>query len=605
MRDGGMKDGGMKDGGMKRDRTTGRRPDRDLGRLGILTRVTRRHLWLFTGDVLVGIVFFLCALVPGLALRDFLNQLPGSDALWGVPLAPLLAYVGFKVANALGAAAWMAVDTVFRYRVYTDVRTNLLRQMFARPAALPLQVPAGDVLTRFREDTVEVAEVLGKRGIQLVTSSLVLSGGSLAVLFVIDVRVTVLAVLPTLALAVIAFVVSKEIKRLRAVNLAAASSVSAFLRECFAGIETIKISGAADAIGGRVRELNATRRRAAVRDGVFGGVLASTQGFVTLLGSALVMVVVADGIQDGTFLVGDFALFVYTLGNLGTLVAAIGNFVSRYQRFSVTRGRLAELTPSGTARAVVTPVRDPAEASGPAPVPGNARPTGAGPTTAPDVVPGAVPDVVPGAVLVVDDLSYTHPNGAPCFSGVGLTAAAGDIVLVTGQVGAGKTTLVRTLLGLLPRSGGTVTILGEQRAPGEAFTPPLAGYTPQVPHVFSGALHENVLLGRPRHDLDAALEASTLARDLPHLSDGADTEVGPSGHRLSGGQLHRLAAARMLAHPAAVRVIDDLSASLDVETERLLVQRVVEDSRDGVLVVVSNRPLLRGYATQVIDLDGH
>ncbi|MFI2365228.1 ABC transporter transmembrane domain-containing protein [Promicromonospora sp. NPDC019610] len=578
---------------------TGQRSRRDLGRLGILVHVTRRHVWLFVGDVLVGIVFFLCALVPGLALRDFLNQLPGSDALWGVPLAPLLAYVGFKIANALGAAAWMAVDTVFRYRVYTDVRTTLLRQMFARPAALPLKVPAGDVLTRFREDTVEVAEVLGKRGFQLVTSALVLSGGSLAVLFVIDVRVTVLAVLPTLALAVIAFVVSKEIKRLRAVNLAAASSVSAFLRECFAGIETIKISGAADAIGSWVRELNATRRRAAVRDGVFGGVLASTQGFVTLLGSALVMVVVADGIQDGTFLVGDFALFVYTLGNLGTLVAAIGNFVSRYQRFSVTRGRLAELTPGGTARAVVTPVTEPARYSGAAdPVPdGAARPAPSGHARP------APSDDVP--VIVVDDLAYVHPNGTPCFSGVGFTGVAGDIVLITGRVGAGKTTLVRTLLGLLPRSAGTVTILGEQRGPGEAFTPPLAGYTPQVPHVFSGPLHENVLLDRPRGDLDAALEASTLSGDLPHLTDGADTEVGPSGHRLSGGQLHRLAAARMLAHPAAVRVIDDLSASLDVETERLLVRRVVERSRDGVLVVVSNRPLLRGYATQVIDLDRH
>ncbi|MFD6448260.1 ABC transporter transmembrane domain-containing protein [Promicromonospora sp. NPDC060204] len=581
--------------GMTGGHATGQRPRRDLGRLGILVHVTRRHLWLFVGDVLVGIVFFLCALVPGLALRDFLNQLPGSDALWGVPLAPLLAYVGFKVANALGAAAWMAVDTVFRYRVYTDVRTTLLRQMFARPAALPLKVPAGDVLTRFRGDTVEVAEVLGKRGFQLVTSALVLSGGSLAVLFVIDVRVTVLAVLPTLALAVIAFVVSKEIKRLRAVNLAAASSVSAFLRECFAGIETIKISGAAAAIGGRVRELNATRRRAAVRDGVFGGVLASTQGFVTLLGSALVMVVVADGIQDGTFLVGDFALFVYTLGNLGTLVAAIGNFVSRYQRFSVTRGRLAELTPSGAARAVVTPVADGVVPDGV--VPDGVVSDGAGRAAPSGDAGRAAP------VLVVDDLAYVHPNGTPCFSGVSLTAVAGDIVLITGQVGSGKTTLVRTLLGLLPRSAGTVTILGEQRGPGEAFTPPLAGYTPQVPHVFSGTLHENVLLDRPRADLDAALEASTLSRDLPHLTDGADTEVGPSGHRLSGGQLHRLAAARMLAHPAAVRVIDDLSASLDVETERLLVQRVVERSRDGVLVVVSNRPLLREYATQVIDLD--
>ncbi|WP_423465228.1 ABC transporter transmembrane domain-containing protein [Promicromonospora sp. MS192] len=574
-----------------------RRRRGDVGRIGLLGRAVRPHLPLFVADVLTGMAFFLCAVIPGLALRDFLNDLPDDATAWALPLAPLLAYLGFKTAEAVGAAAWMAVDTVFRYRVYHDVRVRLTERLLRRPGALPPPVPTGDVLSRYREDTVEVAEMLGKRGVQLVTSSVVTSAVTVGFLFGISLRTTLLAVLPTFGIAVIAFVASRRIKELQQHARQTAGDVSAFLRDCFAGIETIKVNDAGEHVVGRVRQINDRRRHAAVRSGVFGGILASSQSIVIVLGTALVMWVSAAEIRDGRFQVGDFAYFVYALGTFGTLVDAVGKLVSRFQRFSVTGERLREVLPTGRLRDLGEPtpelpapvaVRDD-HAAGQAGVraPGAARD---------EPEPRAADD---HPLLEVQGLRYDHPGGRRGVHDLDLTAGAGELVVVTGPVGSGKTTLLRVLQGTLPRDDGSVAVRGLTLPPGVAMAPPLMSLTPQAPHVFSDTLATNVLLGRPRPALADVLAASTLDRDLRRVPDGADAQIGPQGHRLSGGQLHRLAAARMLAHPADVLLIDDLSASLDVETERLLLDNLLSRSRGSVLVVVSNRASVLDRADQV------
>ncbi|SKC36788.1 ABC transporter transmembrane domain-containing protein [Krasilnikoviella flava] len=560
----------------------------DVGRVGLLAGMVRPHLPLFVADVVTGIAFFLCAVVPGLALRAFLDELPDQAAGWALPVAPLLAYLGFKAAEAVGAAGWMAVDTVFRYRIYHDVRVRLTERLLRRPGALPPPVPTGDILSRYRDDTVEVAEVLGKRGIQLVSSSVVTSAVTFGVLFSISLRTTLLAVLPTLLIAVIAFAASRRIKELQHHTRQTAGDVSAFLRDCFAGIEAIKVNDAGRHVVDRVRHINDRRRHAAVLNGVFGGILASSQSIVVLLGTALVMWTSAAGIRDGSFSVGDFAYFIYALGTFGTLVNAVGQFVSRFQRFSVTGERLREILPGRRLRDLTAPTPDP-------PAPMVVADRDAGPR-------GGLEDGAP--VLEVSGLRYEHPGGRPGVRDFDLTARPGELVVVAGPVGVGKTTLLRAIQGTLPRSAGSVAVRGRVLPPGVAMAPPLMSLTPQAPHVFSDTLATNVLLGSPPSLLADVLAASTLDHDVDRIPHGTQAEIGPQGHRLSGGQLHRLAAARMLAHPADVMLVDDLSASLDVDTERRLLENLLATARDRVLVVVSNRRPIRDLAHQTYDLVG-
>ena len=175
---------------------------------------------------------------------------------------------------------------------------------------------------------------------------------------------------------------------------------------------------------------------------------------------------------------------------------------------------------------------------------------------------------------------------------------------MTGRVGSGKTTLLKVLLGLLPRDAGEVRWNGEPVDDLAAFfIPPRSAYTSQVPRLFSEPLRDNILMGLPGHrtDLDGAVHAAVLERDVEEMEDGLDTVVGARGVKLSGGQLRRSAAARMFVRDPELLVFDDLSSGLDVDTEQELWNRLF-DRRDATALVVSHRRAALRRADHVVVL---
>lgn len=144
--------------------------------------------------------------------------------------------------------------------------------------------------------------------------------------------------------------------------------------------------------------------------------------------------------------------------------------------------------------------------------------------------------------------------------------------------------------------------------PAAFFIPPRVAYTPQTPRLFSESLRDNILLGWPANGthLDEALECAVLTPDIATMDQGLDTLIGPRGMRLSGGQVQRTAAARMFVRGgpqgAELLLFDDLSSALDVETERLLWEKLLSRQSRPTCLVVSHRRLVLQQADQIIVL---
>ncbi|GAA2187409.1 ABC transporter ATP-binding protein [Micromonospora lupini] len=171
--------------------------------------------------------------------------------------------------------------------------------------------------------------------------------------------------------------------------------------------------------------------------------------------------------------------------------------------------------------------------------------------------------------LELRGFSVVHSDGTVAVRDVDLTVQRGQLVLVVGPVGSGKSSLLRALAGIVHHTG-ELSWNGDPVTEPELFLRPnQVGYVGQLPRVLSGTVADNIALG---HQVDAAGAVSTaqLDHDLAAAGGGLGLLIGHKGTRLSGGQLQRLALARALAPRTELLVADDVSSALDVTTELAL-----------------------------------
>ena len=300
----------------------------------------------------------------------------------------------------------------------------------------------------------------------------------------------------------------------------------------------------------------------------------------------MILLLGAQAMGNGTFTVGDFALFVTYLSPVTYGITAIGNMTAWGQQTTVSLRRMTESLEGAPAETLV--------ASRPVVVKKELR---------------DIPFVLRTAEhrlesLNVSGLTYRYPDAGRGIEDINLHIQQGEFAVVTGRVGSGKSTLLRALLGLLPRDAGEITWNDEVVTdPATFLIPPRCAYTPQVPRLFSDTLRDNILMGMPADgagvDVAAAIYKAVMEEDLAALDHGLETLVGPRGVKLSGGQMQRAAAARMFVRDPELLVFDDLSSALDVETEQALWERVFA-RRDATCLVVSHRRAVLARADRVI-----
>lgn len=158
--------------------------------------------------------------------------------------------------------------------------------------------------------------------------------------------------------------------------------------------------------------------------------------------------------------------------------------------------------------------------------------------------------------IVGGNFAWDASTSTPLLKDVNLRVLNGMRVAICGTVGSGKSSLLSSILGEMPKLSGTIKLSGTK------------AYVAQSPWIQSGKIEENILFGKEmqREKYDKVLEACSLKKDLEILSFGDQTEIGERGINLSGGQKQRIQIARALYQDADVYLFDDPFSAVDAHT---------------------------------------
>lgn len=285
-------------------------------------------------------------------------------------------------------------------------------------------------------------------------------------------------------------------------------------------------------------------------------------GVVLFVGQMLLFGDLAAGLATlGIFLAGA----VRIMGSILPLQTAVAALKINVERSQLAQGLLAE-------------VRDAqAEAS--------ARPVAETPTLEP---------TGPLGVLITDaDYSYTGDDHTT-LGGISLEIPAGQYAAVIGPSGAGKTTLVDVILGLITPQAGTVRIGGIEPNLLRTIAPGAVSYVPQKPGLVSGTIAENIALGVAAGDIDhellqKAVDAAYLGDFIRSLPNGLETSVGKQADALSGGQIQRIGLARALYVQPRLLILDEATSGLDAGSEAFIGDTLRALHGQVTVIVIAHR----------------
>lgn len=197
--------------------------------------------------------------------------------------------------------------------------------------------------------------------------------------------------------------------------------------------------------------------------------------------------------------------------------------------------------------------------------------------------------------LILDDIVYKYPNTESfILKHVNLKIKAKSSVGIIGASGAGKTTLVDILLGLLHPCNGTIMLDGVEISElGDEWNR-IIGYVPQNVFLFDASIKANIAFGIPDEEIDddkvwKALQMAQLDDFVKTLPKQIDTKLGERGVRFSGGQRQRVAIARALYHNPDILVLDEATAALDNDTEAALLEAIESLQGHKTLIIVAHR----------------
>jgi len=532
------------------------------------------------------IAFTIAPLILGYQMQWFFDSITKDKPELNIAIYLVIWMIILAVVRGVVMLARTGFYVMCNYAVSTMLRRNVFKNILERRGARKIGGSTGDVISRFRDDVDAITLFVNNVG--YFGSFFLFCLFGVAIMWSIDPTVTWAVLVPIIIICIIVTRVKPKIESLTSKQRDATARVTGFIGSSFSNVESIKATCAEEQILSEFRSRNENRRHMSIRYDVFNALISYLGGSMYLIGMSVFLAMVAVRMREGEFSVGEFALFAHFISYLGVGMHGLTKILVEYKGLTINIDRLEKL---------LTKFEDD------------------------DLVVGFSPGYTHGKVnsmqsqlepakvgdfngMSVRSLTYNYPHSKEGVFDIDLEVRRGEIVVLAGEVGSGKTTLIQCILGHLPMKEGEVFWNGEKiQDPSLFFVPDRCAYIPQRPQLFSDSLRENILQERNLTESQTAqvLKQAGLLKDIDRLEDGLDTQIGPNGVKLSGGQVQRTALARLFANRSNLMVADDPVRGLDLNTEKLFWD-TLEVGENEAFLFTSNSPLALEKADRVIVL---
>jgi ATP-binding cassette subfamily B protein len=481
------------------------------------------------------------------------GRLPGLDVLGVLYLLALLGQSGTAFAQTY-------LTQLVGQKAMNDLRVQVHTHVLSLSAAFFDRTPLGRLMTRLTSDVEALTEMFASGLVSLV-SDFVRLGIILAVIFRIDWRLALfsLATAPFLY-GVAAFFrgwVRDAFREIRA-KLA---RLNAFLQEHLSGIKVVQVFAREAKVDAEFDVINVEYRRANSR-AIFAD--ASLYSIVEAVGSIAVASLLWYGggrIARGTLTFGVVVMFIQYLEKFFAPIRDLSTKYTVMQQAMAAAERVFTLLDTSSPDAPRT------------------SDAAAGPAS--------------GALIELDHVTFGYRENRPVLSDVSLKIGRGETVAIVGATGAGKSTIIKLLPRLYDASGGVIRLAGvDTRSLDRQALRRRVIVVSQDVFMFSGTLRDNIGLGDPDITDARIIEAARRVgadRVLASRPEGLDAVVTERGSNFSAGERQLVAFARALARDPEILVLDEATASVDPETERVIERGIAELMRGRTSIVIAHR----------------
>jgi ATP-binding cassette subfamily B protein len=538
-----------------------------------VARYLRPYRGLAAATILCAILSLACGLLYPKLTRVIIDDVvtAGRGDLLAPAAGALLAAFAFREAfNSLR----IRVNNRLEQNVIYDMR----REVYARLQRLPVAWfdprASGDLMTRVIEDVNNVERLLidgTEQGSVAILSLL----AALALMFASSPLLAGVSLIPLPFLIAGALWYTMTAHRRYRKQREAASAMNALLMDNLQGIRQIKAFNRQDHEDGRfARQADELREGTLIVMRAWAWYSPAMQ-FVGSLGIGLILWVGGGEVLAGRMEVGELVAFMLYAGMF--FYEPIGRLHSLNQMLQAARAaaaRVFDILDEGAERADR---------------------------------PGRLRQPVRGEV-VYSNVSFQYPGGRTVLRGINLRAAPGEMVALVGPTGAGKSTLVNLLPAFYEVTGGTITIDGQDtRGIALESLRDAISVVSQEAFLFNGTLRENILYGRltaSEEEMIAAAKAANCHEFIQRLPEGYDSRVGERGVKLSVGEKQRISIARALLKNAPILILDEATASVDTQTERLIQEALERLLAGRTSFVIAHRLSTIRRASQILVLRG-